>query len=69
MRLSKSLDLICGCETTCEREDGSYEIIHVLPGSKCHPAGYVVSKQEARRVRLVNAGWDTAERDWLEQPL
>ena len=65
--MTRPLSLICGCETGCEREDGSYKVLRVLRGSKCHTVGTVISEKEAWQARQANAEWDRAERDWLEQ--
>lgn len=65
--LARPLDLICGCETTCQREDGSYEVLRASRGAKCHAVGDVISEKVAWLARHANAEWDRAEREWLEQ--
>jgi hypothetical protein len=65
--IDRPLELICGCGTTCQREDGSYEILDVGRGSKCHKVGDVISGREAVLIRLNNAEWEQAEADYLEQ--
>lgn len=59
----------CWIYTGATDKDGSYEVLRVSRGAKCHEVGYVISADEAWRVRHVNAEWDRAEREWLEQPL
>lgn len=61
------LDLICGCKTTCERENGSYEVLRVSRGCHRHLLGDVISRAEANRIRYVNDEWDRAEAEYLEQ--
>jgi hypothetical protein len=65
---NRPLDLVCDCETTCEREDGSYQVLRVRRGSKCHEVGQTIPAEEVARARYANAEWDRAEREWLEQP-
>ncbi len=68
MKRNTPLDLVCGCRTTCADDEGAYTVLEIRPGSRCHHVGYVIDAKEASFIRYVNAEWDRAERDYLEQP-
>lgn len=62
------LELVCGCETTCADENGGYQVLRVAQkGARCHVVGEQITATEAQYIRYVNAEWDRAEAEYLEQ--
>jgi len=60
---------ICGCiaEPTEDDRDGMVIASVWREGAKCHQLGEFYSAAEMRRVRMIDAEWDRAEAQWLEQ--
>ena len=56
---------ICGCRATSGF--GGYVVSEARPSCKSHAEGEFLTREEVRCARMVDAEWDRAEANYLEQ--